>query len=646
MNKLLRIHLTQEQYENIRQQLCHCERILHADIARELGINVHCNLVTAPDANDPHVCNSLDADGLLEVWTDGSAEMSQKSVTYAVYWGEGHPMNYSRKMSLSSNTNNEAELSAILHVLDVIPWSQPVIIYSDSEVAIKIMTQLDNYARMPHYESALTKRDSPPLACIKRGLIECLSVRSQHDTRTVVSHVYSHLLDQPQKLDDAEHKRRMDIMRNGYGDQYLRVLQGNEAADKLASTAHAHARPNMPITSVLDPLYPAYVITNQDEDAAPVGKIDNKRRLGEDLRKEIYDARRATTVDEHKKRQRKAKEDNPDSIALDYTCLEFDSKTDMRQSARVMQSWRSTPMQANTFNFLYRARRGALLEKSKAFHRIREEEAKGRKPMFERFYGKKYKWNTRCPCCLNSIEENGHVLTDCSDTQNKFRRTLREEVINTLKTALKDDSHEELTKLPAWFACGDDTVRVPPTGDAHLKEIANYDKHLGTLAYIPSALVIWLRTLHWQNGSASMHSALLSVQHLLAKTAHAAWVDRCKRFEEQWRAECKRRTEAEQQRQQSVESRAPAQNTPPVTQPVERQAATPPTRRETNTKTARVEDPHASYASTPPRRQRDDHHMDWNSNAIRSDRNGMTDTDNNGRDARRKRTYLDLDTPR
>ncbi len=62
-----------------------------------------------------------------------------------------------------------------------------------------------------------------------------------------------------------------------------------------------------------------------------------------------------------------------------------------------MQTWRTDPSQANVYNFLYRARRGALLEKEKALSRIDAEKGMQNKPLSTPRYGSKYSWTRTVP---------------------------------------------------------------------------------------------------------------------------------------------------------------------------------------------------------------------------------------------------------
>ena len=160
INNTLKVKLTRDEYEQIRKQLCHRDRILHVDIARELDIAIIHNNPTKEEHKDK--CKYNKDNSVLLVWTDGSADASKKSVGYAVWWASEHPLNYSRRMNYPTNTNNEAELTAILHALTVVPVEQSLEIITDSEIAVKVCTALQRANSVTL--SALTRRDSATTA--------------------------------------------------------------------------------------------------------------------------------------------------------------------------------------------------------------------------------------------------------------------------------------------------------------------------------------------------------------------------------------------------------------------------------------------------------------------------------------------------
>ena len=101
-------------------------------------------------------------------------------------------------------------------------------------------------------------------------------------------------------------------------------------------------------------------------------------------------------------------------------------------------------------------------------------------------------------------------------------------------------------------SCGDNNIRTTAHSHSLLKQIEQYDKHLGSLAYIPSALVKWLRVLNCWKNNQQLVDALTQIQLLLVKRAHEAWIERCKVFEEQWRERCKQVKEREAQAKEAA----------------------------------------------------------------------------------------------
>src|SRR6185436_5891900 len=146
-------------------------------------------------------------------------------------------------------------------------------------------------------------------------------------------------------------------------------------------------------------------------------------------------------------------------------------------------------------------------------------------PMFfTRRYGKKYEWNEQCPCCNDAEERDNHVLHDCEHTKATYNMKLRSEVIEEMRAALGDET-AELDRLPAWFTCGDDLERARYNSDEKLVLVANYDKKLGALAYIPIALVEWMR-VRWT--AREVDNTVHAAQRVLVKRAHTIWNERCK----------------------------------------------------------------------------------------------------------------------
>ncbi|KAJ1338179.1 ribonuclease HI [Microdochium nivale] len=81
---------------------------------------------------------------LIHVYTDGSSRSNGRVNAVAgvgVYFGVGDPRNISERLAGSPQTNNRAELTAVLRALEQVPLHQGIRIYSDSNYSIKCATE-------------------------------------------------------------------------------------------------------------------------------------------------------------------------------------------------------------------------------------------------------------------------------------------------------------------------------------------------------------------------------------------------------------------------------------------------------------------------------------------------------------------------
>jgi hypothetical protein len=61
-------------------------------------------------------------------------------------------------------------------------------------------------------------------------------------------------------MDAKTHEQRLREMQERFKDRYMHVLEGNAAADQMASDAHGKAAPILPGTSVMDPDFVAFSV--------------------------------------------------------------------------------------------------------------------------------------------------------------------------------------------------------------------------------------------------------------------------------------------------------------------------------------------------------------------------------------------------
>ncbi|KAK7419139.1 hypothetical protein QQX98_003478 [Neonectria punicea] len=90
-----------------------------------------------PVATGPH-------EDILQIYTDGSSLANGKKESRAglgVFFGAGDPRNLSEKLEGEPQTNQRAELMAILRALEIAPLEQTVQILTDSQYSINCVTQ-------------------------------------------------------------------------------------------------------------------------------------------------------------------------------------------------------------------------------------------------------------------------------------------------------------------------------------------------------------------------------------------------------------------------------------------------------------------------------------------------------------------------
>ncbi|EXJ80067.1 ribonuclease HI [Capronia epimyces CBS 606.96] len=89
------------------------------------------------------VAREKDPPGMLRIYTDGSSLRNGQAGARAgvgVYFGPQDPKNVSEALKGSKQTNQRAELTAILRALDIAPRHRDVTIYTDSKYSIECVT--------------------------------------------------------------------------------------------------------------------------------------------------------------------------------------------------------------------------------------------------------------------------------------------------------------------------------------------------------------------------------------------------------------------------------------------------------------------------------------------------------------------------
>ncbi|KAJ5272815.1 Ribosomal protein L9/RNase H1 N-terminal [Penicillium angulare] len=144
--------------------------------------------------------------GMLRIYTDGSSLRNGTPLASAgvgVYFGPGDPRNVSEPLKGSRQTNQRAELTAILRAIDIAPRHRDVTIFTDSRYSIDCVTVwFKNWRR----NNWMTK-DKKPVE--NRDLVESILVKIEERAELKVQTIFQWIKGHAQD-------------------------PGNEAADRLA----------------------------------------------------------------------------------------------------------------------------------------------------------------------------------------------------------------------------------------------------------------------------------------------------------------------------------------------------------------------------------------------------------------------------
>ena len=127
----------------------------------------------------------------------------------------------------SKQSNNRGELTAVQITLAQTIINHQITIYTDSQYAHDVVLQLTQSRTLNHRNL----RENRDIICNIQQLILC---RLNSGLSTVVRHVNSHLLDKGAKHRVKNWSTKMTRMKSVFGDQWERILKGNQTVDKLA----------------------------------------------------------------------------------------------------------------------------------------------------------------------------------------------------------------------------------------------------------------------------------------------------------------------------------------------------------------------------------------------------------------------------
>jgi len=143
--------------------------------------------------NDQHVAAGND---ILKIYTDGSSLANGKVGSRAgvgVFFGDGDPRNVSERLDGEPQTNQRAELQAIVRALEIAPLKQPVQIFSDSQYSINCVTQWAHGWKRKGWVTA--QGEEVKNQDIIRTVLEKIDQRAKEGGNTYFQWVKGHAMD-------------------------------------------------------------------------------------------------------------------------------------------------------------------------------------------------------------------------------------------------------------------------------------------------------------------------------------------------------------------------------------------------------------------------------------------------------------------
>jgi len=130
---------------------------------------------------------------ITQAWVDGSClnnGVSGASSAIGVYYGPEDPRNFSSKLSGPKQTNNKAELLAVLYVLSTNLLTSDLKVHTDSQYSIKCLTEYHHKWRLNGWVTS--KGDVVESVGIIKYALDLLTRRSAMGSCTELCYVKGH----------------------------------------------------------------------------------------------------------------------------------------------------------------------------------------------------------------------------------------------------------------------------------------------------------------------------------------------------------------------------------------------------------------------------------------------------------------------
>ena len=433
----------------------------------------------------PPQCRS----GATSVFTDGScrdaAPGKPAAASYAVTYKHADE-EIVHSASLPSHYHSvETEAVALAVATAMQQHDSDLTIYTDSEVNIKRLERLEKTGSLPK---------NIPIEAIEQihTVLAVKKAKEAKGKKLELKHILSHSDDNTMPVD--ERKRRKEKIKQLYGDDAPRIVEGNKAADTAAKMALDKPTPHISPFSTDLPL----VLFAKQED----------KTLVSDLSREIKQHHSSASLQLMMRKRSKNDKER-------YQWLEPASKAliSWRHSTLIVKN--KNPALNRLQNFLIRARRGLFLCKKELFNRLKVD----RNYWLKRAGGVDVQ-NPNCDLC-GDPEEKWHFIK-CK-AHNARRQKTTNKIIAVINKNLTPAS--KISDIPIFWA------QELKHHDANRKKLWRQIEQIpleqSAMGLIPTAFVTFLRTLRWRTID-DIDVVLERTQLLIAEMHHKSWKERCR----------------------------------------------------------------------------------------------------------------------
>jgi ribonuclease HI len=440
----------------------------------------------------------------LTIFMDASC-LGESSAGAVFYGNKSH---HNRKFSIPIRPISMlAELHAIEEALLSAPCGVNLCIATDSLAAIN---SIKNWCSW----SLSRKRKFVGEAIVRRIHGHISDIASAGRTVTF-QHLYSHIPDKKRKARDAgplelaKLKGKLRAMKDRLWGDHVRWIEGNVGADALAGVAHGAAPTHLPWT-----------MGQKGQDVV----LFNQR--GREVTGNVQ--RIVAKGEAHKWPERMRRKPTRGRFLRD-------KHTDYRATYSALDPGRGVST-GRMANFLHKARYGALPVKAVRHHHYWRRTPSGSVPAAPptavRGEDRKLsKWYARqtvyadqmCGLCGTSKETSTHPFSSECLAQTE----LATETASKVQSLIRDATAAAgpiVTDIPLWFHAGEATQNTAPCEFEPFARLRAYDKDMGSLGYVPTAL----KDALVYYGTRDTERLVANIAVTIAQGAHARWTARCK----------------------------------------------------------------------------------------------------------------------